>query len=90
MKILCACQGNGNGHASRARAILRELARHAEVDVATSGSNFQLYIGHPVTFSFSCFSFRLIEMASSPDGQRSSRRVLELRRSSESSSCAHT
>lgn len=57
MKILYAFQGTGNGHASRARALLPELARHADVDVATSGSNFQLDIGHPVSFSFAGLSF---------------------------------
>ena len=58
MKILYAFQGTGNGHASRARDILPELTRHAHVDVANSGSNFQLDIGHPVTLSFSGLSFR--------------------------------
>ena len=58
MKILYAFQGTGNGHASRARDILPELTRHAHVDVANSGSNFQLDIGHSVTLSFSGLSFR--------------------------------
>lgn len=50
MRILYAFQGTGNGHAARARVIVPEIAKHASVDVATSGTNSQLSIGFPLSF----------------------------------------
>jgi uncharacterized protein (TIGR00661 family) len=57
MRILYAFQGTGNGHAARARAILPELARYAQVDVATSGMNSQLNIGYPIAHRYRGISY---------------------------------
>lgn len=58
MKVLYAFQGTGNGHAARARAVLPALAKHADVDVATSGNNSQLDIGEKFDFRFDGLTFR--------------------------------
>ena len=53
MKILYAFQGTGNGHAARARALIPELAKHATVDIATSGMNSELDVGAPILLRYS-------------------------------------
>ncbi|MFH5833242.1 glycosyltransferase family protein [Halalkalibaculum sp. DA3122] len=50
MKILYGIQGTGHGHLSRARELLPELGRHAEVDVLISGHNCQLNLERPVRY----------------------------------------
>lgn len=57
MKILYAFQGTGNGHAARARALLPELAKYAEVEVATSGMNSELNVGFPIKYRFKGVSY---------------------------------
>ncbi len=57
MRILYAFQGTGNGHAARARAILPELSRYAQVDVATSGMNSQLNVGFPISHHYRGISY---------------------------------
>lgn len=57
MKILYAFQGTGNGHAARARAILPELSKYAEVHVATSGMNSELDVGFPITYRYRGLSY---------------------------------
>lgn len=42
MKILYGIQGTGHGHISRAREILPELSKSAEVDVLMSGTNCRM------------------------------------------------
>ncbi len=50
MKILYAIQGTGNGHISRARAIIPALQRHGEVDLLISGSQADVSLEHPVKY----------------------------------------
>jgi uncharacterized protein (TIGR00661 family) len=50
MKILYGIQGTGHGHLSRAREILPELSKAAEVDVLMSGTNCRMTLhGQKVT-----------------------------------------
>lgn len=72
MKILYAFQGTGNGHAARARALVPELSKFAEVDVATSGMRSELDIGYPIRFRFRGISFQ-----DNGDGQISPLRSLK-------------
>jgi len=58
MRLLYAFQGTGNGHSTRAKAILPELAKHVEIDVATSGMNSQLDINFPIKFRYRGISFQ--------------------------------
>lgn len=50
MKILYGVQGTGHGHISRARVLIPELRKQAEVDVLISGYNFKLDLDGPVRF----------------------------------------
>ncbi|MDX1639880.1 MAG: glycosyltransferase family protein, partial [Balneolaceae bacterium] len=50
MKILYGIQGTGHGHISRARELLPELGKHAEVDVLVSGYNSSLDLDNPVQY----------------------------------------
>lgn len=50
MKILYGVQGTGNGHISRARAILPALQPYAQVDVLISGQNYTADLGYPIRY----------------------------------------
>ncbi|HEX2532728.1 MAG TPA: glycosyltransferase family protein [Chitinophagaceae bacterium] len=50
MKILYAIQGTGNGHLSRARAIVPALRRHGTVDLLVSGTESEVHLPWPVDF----------------------------------------
>lgn len=50
MKILYAIQGTGNGHISRARDIIPELEKYAEVHVLVSGIQADVDPGFPVHY----------------------------------------
>lgn len=50
MRILYGIQGTGHGHISRARELLPELSRYAEVDVLISGYASQLELEEAVTY----------------------------------------
>src|ERR1035437_5892410 len=57
MKILYAVQGTGNGHITRAQAIIPELKKHAEVDVLISGFSYDLNLPFPVKYKLKGMSF---------------------------------
>jgi UDP:flavonoid glycosyltransferase YjiC (YdhE family) len=44
MKVLYAIQGTGNGHISRARALVPELQKHCELDLLISGTESRLVL----------------------------------------------
>jgi uncharacterized protein (TIGR00661 family) len=50
MKILYGIQATGNGHAARAKEIIPELKKHAEVDILLSGPGVGIDIGYPVKY----------------------------------------
>ena len=50
MKILYAIQGTGNGHLSRAIAILPFLFKRGEVDILISGNESQINFPYPVKY----------------------------------------
>lgn len=58
MKILYAIQGTGNGHLSRAIALLPTLHQRAEVDVLISGNQSQLSFPAPVKFQ--CYGLTFV------------------------------
>lgn len=57
MKILYAIQGTGNGHISRARAIIPELCRHGEVEVLVSGTQAEVALDYPVKYRLKGLGF---------------------------------
>ncbi len=57
MKILYAIQGTGNGHISRAHAIVPELQKFARVDVLVSGCESELSLPFPVRYRLHGLSF---------------------------------
>jgi len=57
MKILYAVQGTGNGHLSRAIAVVPELMQHGTVDVLISGTQSQIEFPFPVKYRFKGLSF---------------------------------
>jgi len=58
MKILYAIQGTGNGHISRAIALVPEFMKHVEVDVLISGTQSQIEFPFPVKYRFKGLSFK--------------------------------
>ncbi len=58
MKILYGIQGTGNGHVARAREILPELNKHAQVDVLLSGNQSQIDLGFEVNYKSEGLTFR--------------------------------
>ncbi len=56
-KILYAVQGTGNGHVSRARAILPRLGKEAEVDVAISGTNSEVTLDRTTRYTYHGLSY---------------------------------
>ena len=57
MRILYAVQGTGNGHLSRAIAVVPELMKHGAVDVLVSGTQSQIEFPFPVKFRYHGLSF---------------------------------
>lgn len=58
MKILYAIQGTGNGHLSRARAIIPILETHKVVlDILISGTQVDVSLAHPVKYKLNGLSF---------------------------------
>lgn len=57
MRILYAVQGTGNGHLSRAIAVVPELMKHGAVDVLISGTQSQIEFPFPVKFRYHGLSF---------------------------------
>ncbi len=57
MKILYAIQGTGNGHLSRARDVIPELAKHAQLDVMVSGIQADVQLETPLKFQCKGMSF---------------------------------
>ncbi len=57
MKILYAVQGTGNGHLSRARAIVPELEKYGDTDVLISGHQVDVDGNFPVKYRLRGISF---------------------------------
>ena len=57
MKILYAIQGTGNGHLSRAREIIPHLQKRCEVDILVSGTQADVSLPFPVTYTYNGLSF---------------------------------
>lgn len=57
MKILYAVQGTGNGHISRANALLPKLKEKADVDILVSGIQADVELPFPVRFRKKGMSF---------------------------------
>lgn len=57
MKILYAVQGTGNGHITRAMAIIPLLEKYATVDVLISGFSYNLSLPFKTTYQFKGMSF---------------------------------
>jgi len=57
MKILYAIQATGNGHLSRAHAILPILMKYGEVDILLSGTQADIPILYPVKYRLKGLSF---------------------------------
>ena len=61
MKILYAIQGTGNGHLSRAIALLPTLSQRGEVDVLISGNQSQLSFPSPIRYQ--CYGLTFVSSA---------------------------
>jgi uncharacterized protein (TIGR00661 family) len=57
MKILYAIQGTGNGHITRALALLPEFMKQGEVDILISGEQCEIELPYPVKYRFKGLSF---------------------------------
>jgi uncharacterized protein (TIGR00661 family) len=57
VKILYAIQGTGNGHLSRARAIIPLLQKHCDTDILVSGYQAEVEIPYEVKYRFKGLSF---------------------------------
>lgn len=58
MKVLYAIQGTGNGHLSRARAVIPVLlSKNIELDILISGSQADIAIPHKIAYSYQGLSF---------------------------------
>ena len=57
MKILYAVQGTGNGHITRAMALIPVLKKYADVDVLVSGFSYNLSLPFKVDHQFKGMSF---------------------------------
>lgn len=57
MKILYAIQGTGNGHISRARAIVPLLQQYGDLDILVSGTQADVKLEQAVTYQLHGFSF---------------------------------
>ena len=57
MKILYAIQGTGNGHLSRAQAIIPALQNRAQVDILVSGSHAEVKLPFEITYKLKGLGF---------------------------------
>lgn len=57
MKILYAIQATGNGHISRAEALLPFFKKFAEVDILVSGTSADIKLDYPIKYRFRGLSF---------------------------------
>ena len=57
MKILYAIQATGNGHISRAEALLPLFKKFAEVDILVSGTSADIKLDYPIKYRFRGLSF---------------------------------
>lgn len=57
MKILYAIQATGNGHLSRARAIIPLLKNYGQTDLLLSGSQAEIKLDYPVKYRLNGLSF---------------------------------
>lgn len=57
MKILYAIQATGNGHISRAEALLPLFKKIAEVDILVSGTSADIKLDYPIKYRFRGLSF---------------------------------
>lgn len=57
MKILYAIQATGNGHISRAKALIPYLQKDIEVDILISGTSADIELGLPIRFKLKGLSF---------------------------------
>ncbi|NBW32827.1 MAG: glycosyl transferase [Cytophagia bacterium] len=57
IKILYAVQGTGNGHLSRAGALIPALQKRGELDLLISGWDVQVTVEHPVLYRFNGAGF---------------------------------
>lgn len=57
MRILYAIQGTGNGHLSRARDIIPILQQKGDLDILVSGTQADVALPYPVTYTFKGLSF---------------------------------
>lgn len=57
MKVLYAIQGTGNGHISRAQALVPELQKHCKLDILISGTQSEVKLPHPIKYQMKGFSF---------------------------------
>ncbi|MEL6671531.1 MAG: glycosyltransferase family protein [Bacteroidota bacterium] len=57
MRVLYAIQGTGNGHLSRAIALLPHFHQHAEVDILVSGTQSELKLPYPISYQYRGASF---------------------------------
>lgn len=57
MKVLYAIQGTGNGHLSRATAVIPVLKKHCDLDVLVSGTQADISIDYPVKYKLRGLSF---------------------------------
>jgi uncharacterized protein (TIGR00661 family) len=57
MRILYAIQGTGNGHISRARAIIPILKEKGELDLLISGNQADVDLPYPIKYRFRGLSF---------------------------------
>ena len=63
MRILYAIQGTGNGHLSRARAVIPLLAERGELDILVSGTEADVHLPYPIQFRSKGISFHYNERA---------------------------
>ena len=57
MKILYAIQGTGNGHLSRARAVIPHLEKYGELDLLVSGTEAEVDLPYPIQYKSKGISF---------------------------------
>ena len=56
-RLLYAIQGTGNGHLSRAGALIPALQKRGELDLLVSGRDVQVSVTHPVLYRFNGAGF---------------------------------
>jgi len=58
LRVLYAIQGTGNGHITRAKAIISALLKRASVDVLVSGMHAELKISYPIRYQFNGLGYK--------------------------------